>query len=248
MVKISSGIYKISTTFDSRIYIGSSKNIESRIVTHKGDLKRNKHCNFHLQAFVNKYGLERLIFEILEECLVEKLQQQEQFYIDSLNSTFNIAKKAGIPFVINKTITEHKRSCAIEQWKNRTPEQKQLIIEKTKHTISLKSEEAKMQMRENSKSLGMLGKKQSEQQKLKVSIALKGRKIGGALKTEQVSLKIKQIWDDPTSKYNSEEYQAACKRRLNTPEVNKKKGKAWITRKNKKLAIILQCLIIQKTK
>lgn len=51
-----SGIYKIINTKNSKIYIGSSVDLFYRIKRHQNDLKRNSHCNDHLQKSWNKYG------------------------------------------------------------------------------------------------------------------------------------------------------------------------------------------------
>ncbi len=241
-----SGIYIIKTLIDTRCYIGSSVKIKDRIVTHIGDLKRKKHCNSHLQNFVNKYGIDKIIFEILEQCPIEKLTETEQKYIETLKPKFNIAKIAGQPIVITQPMKEYKSNLTKQQWKNRTPQQKKDIMEKIKHTNSKKTPEQKAHLRTNCTSYGMLGKNHTNQTKTKIRNKLIGRKIGGAIKTDQVSQKIKALHADPNSKYNSQEYKDLKRKQLNTPEANKKKGKAWVVRKNKKIFVIIQALIKSK--
>lgn len=90
-----SGIYSITNTIDNRVYIGSSLNIEKRKLQHIQTLKRNVHCNNHLQRFVNKYGLETLQFNILEKCALDDLVPKEQHYMDNADNLFNISKIAG---------------------------------------------------------------------------------------------------------------------------------------------------------
>lgn len=90
------GIYKISNIIDDRIYIGSAYDFTRRIRRHKSELKHNKHYNIKLQRFVNKYGLDTLIFELILECSKEDLLINEQFYLDTfinLSKDFNLCKK-----------------------------------------------------------------------------------------------------------------------------------------------------------
>lgn len=99
---IKCGIYKISNIIDNRTYIGSSKNIKGRFAEHKRLLKNEKHNNIHLLRFVNKYGIDCLIFEVIELCNVQDLIAKEQYYMDLLQPKFNICKIANKPPVYRK--------------------------------------------------------------------------------------------------------------------------------------------------
>jgi len=92
------GIYEIrSKIHPERCYIGSATDITYRRWSrHRKDLREQKH-NPILQNHYNKYGLEDLVFTILEECPKEKLIIREQYYIDNdpLNCYFNASKTAG---------------------------------------------------------------------------------------------------------------------------------------------------------
>jgi len=57
-------------------------------------LKRNKHFNKYIQRSWNKYGEENFMFEILENCEVEKLIEREQYYIDTLKPELNTVLSA----------------------------------------------------------------------------------------------------------------------------------------------------------
>ncbi len=61
-----SGIYMIS--IKEHKYIGSSKNLYSRLIEHRRDLLNSKHSNSFLQNVSNKYGIENLKISILEFC------------------------------------------------------------------------------------------------------------------------------------------------------------------------------------
>ena len=89
------GIYTIKSLIDDRIYIGSSSNLIRRKSNHFWKLKNKNHANVKLQNFVNKYGIENLLFEIIEECNENLLIEREQYYFELLNPKFNILKIAG---------------------------------------------------------------------------------------------------------------------------------------------------------
>ncbi len=91
---MASGIYKILNTIDERIYVGSSKNMEKRFNVHKCELNTKKHKNPHLLNFINKYGIDKLSFEVLEYCEKDKLEEKENYYFTLLSPQFNICKKA----------------------------------------------------------------------------------------------------------------------------------------------------------
>lgn len=90
-----SGIYIIKNTIDSRVYIGSAVNLAVRKGTHFYDLKNKKHHNSHLQNFVNKYGIDNLIFDVLEFCEKTALLEREQYYFTQYQNRFNICEIAG---------------------------------------------------------------------------------------------------------------------------------------------------------
>lgn len=85
-----SGIYKIYNLIDDKIYIGSSQYIQSRWQAHRKLLKNQKHHSIHLQRWVNKYGIDNLIFEVVEKCDIDFLIIREQYYLDTLKPKFNI--------------------------------------------------------------------------------------------------------------------------------------------------------------
>ena len=84
------GIYKI-TSPSNKVYIGQSKNINSRIKTYeklrcKGQTK--------LYNSLKKYGFKNHKIEIIEQCSIDKLNDLEIHYIslyDSCNTGLNIS-------------------------------------------------------------------------------------------------------------------------------------------------------------
>lgn len=91
-------IYKITNTITNDFYIGSAVNYKNRIWGHISFLRKNKHDNRFIQNSWNKYGEKVFTFEIIEIVDVkENLIIREQYWIDTLSPTFNIAKIAGSP-------------------------------------------------------------------------------------------------------------------------------------------------------
>lgn len=93
---MNSGIYKIVCDVTSKIYIGSSKNLNKRWLRHLCDLRNNKHINIHLQRAFYLYGINAFTFEIIEYCDSDLLLR-EQYYLDLLqpyNNGYNIGKQS----------------------------------------------------------------------------------------------------------------------------------------------------------
>lgn len=75
------GIYSITNIINNKIYIGQSVEIEQRWKRHKRELNQNKHINEYLQRSWNKYGEDLFVFEIIEKCDVNELDDKERFWI-----------------------------------------------------------------------------------------------------------------------------------------------------------------------
>lgn len=82
-MKIKGGVYKISNIINDKVYIGSSKNVHTRLRTHRRELKNNVHHSRYLQRAFNKYGAANFLFEVIEYIKDENnLIPREQDYID----------------------------------------------------------------------------------------------------------------------------------------------------------------------
>ena len=111
---MNSGIYKIENVVNGKIYVGSAINFSNRFIRHKTALKHDNHCNEHLQRTWNKYGKENFKFEIIENCIEEKLLFREQFWIDKLEVVkkgYNMCPTAGNCLGIKRS-KEHKEKCS----------------------------------------------------------------------------------------------------------------------------------------
>lgn len=82
------GIYKI-TNPNKRIYIGQSTNIEGRWLKYKQLSCKDQPS---LYSSLKKYGPENHIFEIIEECNVEQLDEREIYW----GQHYNALSEAGL--------------------------------------------------------------------------------------------------------------------------------------------------------
>ena len=93
------GVYKITHKPSGRIYIGSAKNILSRISSHKRSLRMGSHYNIYLQRVFNKDGEQSFNWLPVLFCSEEDRLFYEQLCMDAYNSYdkkngFNIRDKA----------------------------------------------------------------------------------------------------------------------------------------------------------
>lgn len=82
-----SGVYQIYNPINNKRYIGSSINVERRLKEHLRNLKKNTHCNVHLQSAYNKYK-DVLQFQFLEECEPDECLIFEQYYLDYITNPY----------------------------------------------------------------------------------------------------------------------------------------------------------------
>lgn len=99
------GVYSIHHSYDSsKIYVGSTSKLKkSNRKTHHGFYRRfydhlrslslNAHHSKYLQAVVNKYGIDGLVFKIIEACdeslSRNQIAEREQYYINLLKPVYN---------------------------------------------------------------------------------------------------------------------------------------------------------------
>lgn len=152
------GIYKI-TNPNERIYIGQSINIKYRFDTYRR-LGKQVSSSPKLYRSLCKYGYLNHKFEVLEKCVVEKLNERERYWQDFYNAISNenlncILTKTDTKKGIGKKISEkqkkqislvHKGKKLSEETieKIKTARAKQIITEEHKRKISKNSRAARI--------------------------------------------------------------------------------------------------------
>lgn len=76
------GIYRITNTVNGKVYIGQSKDVEERLKSHRSDSTSR-----HLKYSIKHYGVDKFLFEVIEEVPVEKLNERERYWIAFYQST-----------------------------------------------------------------------------------------------------------------------------------------------------------------
>ena len=84
-----SAVYKITNTITGDFYIGSSNDIKRRWVEHKKPSVWNKHPNNQMYLDMQKYGVDKFVFEVIEEVEADSLKVIEQQFIETLKPTYN---------------------------------------------------------------------------------------------------------------------------------------------------------------
>ena len=85
------GIYKITNKINGKFYIGQSADIERRFREHK----TQKHNRILVDKAIQKYGVNNFIFEIIEECPLEELNEKESYWIEetkAIEKGYNLSK------------------------------------------------------------------------------------------------------------------------------------------------------------
>ena len=89
MAEIISGVYKITNTVTGDFYIGSSKDVKERWRGHKKPSVWKKNPNKQLYIDMQKYGIDKFVFEIIEKVEEGSLKETEQRFIEALKPIYN---------------------------------------------------------------------------------------------------------------------------------------------------------------
>ena len=153
------GIYKI-TSPSSKIYIGQSVNIEKRKKSYFSMYKRNNQQTVLHRSFL-KYGVENHLFEVIEECDIDLLNERERYWQDFYD-------------VLNNGL-----NCRLTATNDKSGRLNKETIEKLKSRICSEETRLKISLKTKGKQLGsenpFFGKKHSEETKLKISLSNKGK-------------------------------------------------------------------------
>lgn len=183
------GIYEISNAINGKKYIGSAVNFTARWCVHKHRLNKGVHHSSPLQNAWKKYGAEAFEFRALIVCPPEALTLFEQRAIDVLRPAYNVCVVAGRTtgykhteetkarfYLRNKAVRtpESYKAAAAKAAKTMrvSPEHKEAI--RRAHLGKTVTEETKAKLR--AANLGKVRGPMLEGQKVKISLANKGRK------------------------------------------------------------------------
>lgn len=176
------GIYKITNLITGMSYIGQSRYLKSRLTRHK-----NGKGDQLISKSIRKHGPDNFIFEILEECDLELLNEKEQHWIAEFNSMmpngYNLTSGGGQLTIVSEE-TKQKMSIA-QTGRIVTEEQREkmsiartgkTLTEETKQKISVSvknniTEESKQKQRDS-----MIGHEVTAKTREKISKAKTGRK------------------------------------------------------------------------
>lgn len=81
------GIYKITNKTNGKIYVGQSIDIEERWKQHRWKAFNCNEIGYHsaIHAAMRKHGLDNFVYEVLEQCAAEELDEKERYWINLLN-------------------------------------------------------------------------------------------------------------------------------------------------------------------
>jgi group I intron endonuclease len=119
------GIYKIINP-KNKVYIGKSNDIERR---------KTQYCRvnssslgYKIKFSIKKYGWENHIFEIIEECTLEQLDEREIYWIktyDSVKNGLNIGKGGE-----GGNMTSYTKNKISNTWKSKSKNELDIINQK----------------------------------------------------------------------------------------------------------------------
>ena len=92
------GVYKITNTVTGDCYIGSSKDINRRWESHKCPSRWKQCKNNPMYLDMQKYGVDKFEFQVIEEVEEGSLKEAEQQFIEKLKPTYNNINANGCDF------------------------------------------------------------------------------------------------------------------------------------------------------
>lgn len=171
------GIYKIQRVGSSGCYVGQSVNIAKRWRVHLTNLRRNKHHSPFLQNVFNKYGESALAFSTLElvQIPVDKaaLIGAEQKWMDALQPSYNTCPAAGSIVGMKREPFSKDTLAKMSLAKIGRP-----LTPEHRANLSIAHKGKKQS------SCTMLGRKHSEETRMKISKAVQGANTGRIPTTE----------------------------------------------------------------
>lgn len=133
-------IYKV-TSPNGREYVGKTWNFKKRLISHKSSVNKKNVFHMILINSFKKYGFDEHVFEIIEECSDDIINEREMFWIKELN-TFNGDNPMGMNMTLGGEgqkgkLDERRKAIVINNlYKNGVPFLGKHHTEKLKKEIS----------------------------------------------------------------------------------------------------------------
>ena len=186
-----SGVYRIVNMRNGKVYVGSSRDVASRIINHRDRLAAGNHPNRHLQRAWHRHGAEAFVFAVIELVSPSEIWTREQFHIDQCGAADPAKGYNGVQHAIpgrSKKSSAHRASMAAaarRRWATMSPEVRESLLAKQRaraatdetrarlSTVMRTSEAAQQHCRDLAS--GQRGVPLSDDHRRNVSLALKGR-------------------------------------------------------------------------
>ena len=111
-------VYKITNTVTNDFYIGSSKDVKKRLSHHKCPSTWKNYPNNPMYLDMQKYGVDKFDFQILEEVKIESLKEAEQKFIETLKPTYNDRNANGLDIERIKKTRRKAKNKYNKKWNN----------------------------------------------------------------------------------------------------------------------------------
>lgn len=118
-----SGVYLIYSKSTRKNYIGSSGNLHHRLHSHTSDLCKGVHHSKKLQEVANKYGLDDLVFSVLEYAEKDDVKRIEDDYLSMFglcdllnNQTPILTRKPNESPLVSELNFRLRRLSGIARW------------------------------------------------------------------------------------------------------------------------------------
>jgi len=115
------GIYCIKNKITTRVYIGSTVNLYTRLIQHRAALLKGIHGNKYLQNSFNKHNIENFEINILEFCKKKELWKRESYHCTQFNKVYNLKTIEKTRFGFKRILSKETRKKISNSKKGKIP-------------------------------------------------------------------------------------------------------------------------------